>query len=477
MTQRATARAFVIWAMETCWLSATIALFWGMFGRVKDPPFFFGVLALFAAGYGTAWLLQHLDLGERTLQGTAIVLGFLAISVVATIELHGWAGLLASSLWLETIGRAFRWFDGLGKEAFAFAAGVAVWWRGSRWAQGPHITGFSYVLDSFRWGTVLVVLGVLAEGFLEWPARATLVAIPFFAFGLLALVITHLTEVYPRAVSDRRWQGMALGTVVLLIAIGLLLGQPGILRLDMLAPLAAALGFIAERILFVVLYPFGLLAHGIVAFLQSIFHIQDLPDIRLAPLLEESANRLPQEGGAAFPSWLAFALKTLIVALVIAGVSWVIARSFRWRRVRRDEEDQYREAVEAPTTLIGEMTGLLKRWLRGAQRARRETLAALPELLTGPEAVMLLYRNMCLFAASLGHPRLPAETPYEYRERLAKALPDEPVTEITEAFVGTRYGGQLPSRSWWERLRELWQVLVRAPQMAQTEGDARETKG
>src|SRR3972149_1667283 len=103
-----------------------------------------------------------------------------ATATMAVGELDG-PVLTEPALVLETIGRGVRWFEGLGREVFAFLAGIVIWLRGSRW--GQRRLRFSEVFASFRWGTVIVSLAALSEGLLDWPLRGTLVAIPFFVVG------------------------------------------------------------------------------------------------------------------------------------------------------------------------------------------------------------------------------------------------------------------------------------------------------
>ena len=76
------------------------------------------------------------------------------------------------------------------------------------------------------------------------------------------------------------------------------------------------------------------------------------------------------------------------------------------------------------------------------------------------------YGSMCALGRLSGSPIRPQDTPWEYRDRLSRALPDqtEPIADVTQKFVHHRYGGPsdaLIGQEMWS-LRASWRSLQRA---------------
>ena len=455
MNQRGRALALAVYLIECCWLYAAIAIAWGLFRRFQDPPFFLGTLALFAAGFGTTWLLAHLDYGERTLRTMAVILGFVAIVAVAVGELNG-PVLTEPALVLETIGRGVRWFEGLGREVFAFLAGIVIWLRGSRW--GQRRLRFSEVFASFRWGTVIVSLAALSEGLLDWPLRGTLVAIPFFVVGLWALVLAHLSEVYPKAADDRRWHTASMLTIGLIALMGFAFQRPNLLGFWNLSQIGGLLGMLADRLAVVLVYPFAWITQLLTELFRAILGGLIRRPMRFGNLNLIPEN-LPEQGtGLNIPPWFVFSVKALLVFAAVAVVAWLLFRSLRWLRRGQDDENVDRESVSPESTIGEDLAAWLRRWLGRLPRSSASLIAALPEALS-PAALRALYRNLMLLAASRGLPRPDWATPEEYRQRLRDRLPEREVADITAAFVASRYGEHLPSPEAWRALRQGWEHL------------------
>jgi hypothetical protein len=400
----------------------------------------------------------------------AVVLGFVAIATVTVIEANGGALLYEPERVLHTIGRGVRWFEGLGPEAFALLAGVGVWWRGSRWAQ--RRLRFSEVFASFRWGAIVVSLAALTEGLLSWPLRGTLVALPFFAVSLWALVLAHLSEVYPKAADDRRWHIASLGTVGLILLFGITFNRPNLLGFWNLTQIGGFIGGVADRVALILILPFAWITQFITAFFSWLLGGLVRTPMRFGRLdlipdnLPSPANAGPNVAG-----WVLTSVKALLVVGAILLVAWLLFRSFRWFRMRQQEEDVLRESVSADTTIAQDLNDWLKNLLRRLERAPGSLMASLPEGLSAA-ALRALYRNLMLLAASRGQPRPEWATPFEYRQRLRDKLPNEEVSEITAAFVASRYGEHLPSQDTWRRLRRQWDRLRGEARAA----EARETQ-
>lgn len=79
------------------------------------------------------------------------------------------------------------------------------------------------------------------------------------------------------------------------------------------------------------------------------------------------------------------------------------------------------------------------------------------------ELVIALYLSMVAEAARRGHARTAAQTPFQYRDRLAAAVPDGAgeVRELTDLFVRVRYGAAAVSVEQVGHARALWRALQR----------------
>ena len=88
-------------------------------------------------------------------------------------------------------------------------------------------------------------------------------------------------------------------------------------------------------------------------------------------------------------------------------------------------------------------------------RKRKKTERLLPEA----ELVRKMYRQLLAWAASRGHARNLAQTPYEYLQGLVTWLPESggDFTFITEEYVRTRYSLAAPAEREMEELRRRWE--------------------
>jgi hypothetical protein len=137
--------------------------------------------------------------------------------------------------------------------------------------------------------------------------------------------------------------------------------------------------------------------------------------------------------------------------LVVAGLVLLMLRT--WRRLvqeSREEEDEKRESVFS----WSELAGSARRWWRARGKAHpvSDPLAGDP---TPGAALRRLYRWALRQAAQRGHPRRPAETPWEFLPDLTKAFEaqKDAAQALTDYYVRLHYGGRAPTSEEVEKLR------------------------
>jgi len=343
----------------------------------------------------------------------------------------------------------------------------------------------------FAGGTLLLLMSGLARLDLQLalslrhPAVAGIVgnALLYFLLGFVLLAQGHYASLQARWQRQQVPVGKVLGRRWAVLGIVFALGVALLALLLPVRPSLALFGAAFRAIwgLFVVVGQAGLAAVAAVAYLLEML----LRLLRLFPATESAAPPppampAPQPVPQAPPTGWWEAIQGLVLWAVLAAV--VVYGATRFVRERRGLWGMLvaqggplawlaRLAAAAGRRLAGLRRAAAARWRGVAERARVPGHAAAlrPRLRwlrprTLREHVWLLYLQTLQETARAGHPRAPADTPYEYARRAAPQLPEasEELQRMTEAFVSARYGPHDPAPADLAPLRAAYRRLRRA---------------
>lgn len=249
----------------------------------------------------------------------------------------------------------------------------------------------------------------------------------------------------------------------------------GLGLLDTIRTVLGVVGYVFAMLGYVVIWLFGMLAL-IPAWLMSLFASNDTttpPPAAPPPFMPPEPPPAVHE-----PNLLATSIFWLCMLLLAAYALWIV--------VQRHPELFRALTLRGPLGWLLQHLGLIWRdtrsWAQQAATIVQERLRRVP---TGPrlprrwvslrrmpprELVRYFYRSTLRRAAESGLPRRSSQTPYEYRDLLARRLPDaEPDIEaLTEAFVEAEYSPRAidqehaqQARRPWERLRQRLRAMLR----------------
>ena len=185
------------------------------------------------------------------------------------------------------------------------------------------------------------------------------------------------------------------------------------------------------------------------------------------------------------PEWLrgtAEAATLLIWAVLLAVAVWrTVSQVAGWLR-RRAAEIERAEIERVRGAFRQDLLRLLRRlrtWAKALAewgRARLGLRAAADAESSEAAAVRRAYRRLLAWSAAAGCNRLPAQTPYEFLERLSLWRPwaGPPLARITECYVRVRYGGERPGAAALLEIEQAWREVKtgRASTPAPGEGPA-----
>lgn len=369
--------------------------------------------------------------------------------------------------------------------------GVYLLWRGM--SIGRETLTFDGLYPKFLVGLVaLVVLFVLWRGSpgVQESGSALgstgLYVVAYFSTGLLGLALLNLAAIRQEtlrhedasAPPSRLWLTLTLVVVLAILAVAI--GVVSIFSLDLMAVLLHPLSVLARWIvmaLFIgIVYLVGFPAAGLVyilRFLVSIFGRGPLPRPLDPPDPAEVKEKVEKEGAGIIPPEVIMVIEWTLVALVVAGVVYLLARTlFRYRRGRVDEGvEQISESLWSWREMTSDLLALLARllrWLVPLKGQRSKASAPPAAAMVDDEddgrifLVRELYQGLLWEGGRAGSPRQSAATPYEYQRTLERRLPPpaEELEAITQAYVAERYGPTqlepkqlVPLNRLWRRLR------------------------
>lgn len=482
----------VIWAYA--WFAWIGTL--GGIGWLTTPIGLGGALALAMTAETTTRLALSYD---WPLQWTRVaVLSAMVVFLLTLIRLQMGGGY---ALWDA------RWTQYAAENISPLAAGLVfgayLLWRSM--TIGRETLTFDDLYPKFLFGLVaLVVLFVLWRGSPGVQGSGTalgstgLYVIAYFSTGLVGLALLNLVAIRQAtlrhedasAPPSRLWLTMTIGVVLAILVVAL--GVVSIFSLDLLALLLHPLSVLAQwtimalfiGVVYLIGFPAALLVY-ILRFLVSIFGRGKLPQPPEPPDPSKVKEKVEKEGAGIIPPELITIIEWALVALVIALVVYLLARTlFRYRRGRVDEGvEQVSESLWSWKEITSDLLSLLTRLLHllMPQKSHRAKVSPPPAAAIVNDEddsrifpVRELYQGLLWEGGKAGIPRPSAATPYEYQRALERRLPPpaEELEAITRAYVAERYGPTrleaeqlVPLNRLWRRLRAMLRGEQRTGQL------------
>ena len=467
-------------------------------GRV---PFFAGdrpplslasVIVLLGASYAVTLYLLSRNWSEGWTRAGVVGFGLVLVYAAIRSEYHAGYGL-ADPQWFVYIGRAIlNLFSEANLLVVALPATVYLWWRGIDRGRRSLLVGDLY--RTFLIGVGSFVLLIIAwrvslgAGSLEDLAATVAPQIAaFFFFGLSALALTNLTSIRQRMAPEesmrsfnRRWIPTLFGVIAGIVLIGVAVA--GVFSPEFMAFLGRLVESafdVAREVFYYLLLPFGYIAAALVyvgMWLINLIRRGEPPEFQMPELFgEEEQNEIPK--GEPLPEIIGVVLKWVLFAVVAILVTYFLVRAvsrFRISRARSDVE----EVNESLWSWQGFKADLVlffnSLWQRLLRRRKRSAGPEAPPYWYGVEeqfgsgrlSIREIYCRLLWQGSRFGVPHRDWETPYEYDRRLGHVLTEGAgeLAELTDLYVGVRYGDTEPpewqvdhANSLWRGLRQLLQ--------------------
>ena len=421
------------------------------------------------------------------IQASIITCGLIVIFLVLRIEYS--AGFkLFSGQWFASYGQVL--LDSFSRQnpfMFALLAGFYLWWRGTSLSRSPLdsediYTPFLIELATLVFLIILWVYSFKNEAGQNLTTDIGIYIAGFFFFGLAALALSNLVVVQERMKIKgessknfgRRWLTIILSVIggIFLISIGFasifstqFLGAVGRFLNgvsnvygNFVYYLLLGIGFLVEWIYYAVEWLINLLIH------------RKPPKPPQSVDLGNPNNSQKATRGSISPQVILI-LKWTVLVLVLLVVIFLIIRAVRRRRriQTRDDLEEEHESLWSWGGFKSDIVLFFKMlFQRFKRKAKPVTAAALnwqpEEDIKHRLSIREIYQHLLWQGARLRIPREGYETPSEYARRLGHAVPDgrEPLNEITNLYIGVRYGEcQMEDKkiddanSLWERLLNL----------------------
>ena len=374
--------------------------------------------------------------------------------------------------------------------AGALAFGVYLLWRGI--SIGMETPSFEAIYRRFLFGLTALVLLLAFMAMIpgaDEPRRSLestgFYVIGFLSIGLLSMGLVNLKTIWDEMLRrdeassavSRRWFSMLLGVVFAVIAVSLVVAGAFSFNLAtaLLHPLRVLGDWLLTVFIYVVAFPLGVIASVLIyvfRFLASLLPRGEPPQPLSIQGPAEMQRVVEGQGTHSFPPEAALVLKWGLVALLVALVVFILARTLiRYSRGRRRDEE-IEEVSESLWSWDGFKTDLrsfLSRLLGRFKRKRPVVpAAASPPLSIARETdtgavftVRDIYRGLLWEARRSGVPRHQSETPSEYKGRLETSIEseDEAIQAITEAYIEERYGRMDASGERLSALNRSWRSL------------------
>ncbi|RME13652.1 MAG: DUF4129 domain-containing protein [Ardenticatenia bacterium] len=392
------------------------------------------------------------------LGGTAVGLALLLLQLTL-FPTYGWLGLHDM---YELLASPVALF--LGSVSPLTSGGIAfllVWFR------LIHNYEFQFTSYRFRLGVLFLFAALLVDT--SSPSVGWWVPVMYFVSGLVAIALARAEDVSEMTKGEAlpftpQWfLTLFVGVIVMFIAasfIAWLFSDNGIAWLRENVPLLFVVG---NKVVDLFLY----LAYYIAAFifwlLSPLLRIfQDaLSGARPLTLqLPPTPTPMAEETQPVFSENWAW-LKTVWNILRIIAPMAITALLFWLGFEMTQREEQTGADVYADFTTVAqkeqEEDSLLDKLMARGRRFFRWPRGAEYRI----ESIRDLYRNLLILGERVGHPRHPDQTPLEYWEQLRMIWPSlsEPILQLTQTYIETRYGHEPVDEDTLEELRRVWETI------------------
>ena len=388
------------------------------------------------------------------------------------LVLNAGAVTIALALWLtfgrrfpfQFLGRLLDWGHFIAPEFIQLIAALYLWLRGI--TIGRSRIPYDDLERAFYSGIVAlaVVLGFNRFTPLLAADETTTAILTFFTAGLGALALGSFERARRQQSEtglafNRHWLATVAGVIGAILGGGLLLAglaaPESLARLrrllspviDFLDPGMQVLLTAVALVLILVAVPLFALIEWIVRRLLETLQFPELPRPRPP---NEQIDQALQALQALFqsPAFQATSHGLVVVLVVLFFGLLFIAALRRFLRLSGQEIDETRESILSRELLLNQLKSLL---------ARPRPAPPAPPLppylaLSGPPddprlIVRRAYQVMLEWAASLGRPRAPGQTPQTYAATLSQAAPPgaEAIVTLTQVYDVARYAAESPS--------------------------------
>lgn len=449
-------RIALLAAMETCWVFAVVvflAEITGAMSPLTPLPFFLAYWLAMIVGRG----LPRSETGGAILQAVAFAIAVITLLAVARAELYpnlDWYDFA----WLPRfVVAALSLAHGIVVEHIVAAGALYVFIRGLGLAQRPLTLWF--VGFQFRVGIVVFFVLLLIAGFARAFSTtsiqqydASLWIFVYFFISLLAIALARIEEMTSDVRYTPRWALTLLGSVALVLFIGLGLLQ--VLTVDLVR--AALIIFLPLAWLFggliaLLSVPVGYLLEWLINLVKPAFASLEQLINAMQQFLNSNTPPQPTTPASGF-SLTALIQPTLILAIGLL-VFYFLGRALN-RRMRRIEEEPFiREAIGADDAFDSAQRDDSRK--KKPARPRAHNAAA--------ESIRKIYAALVALAADAGLPRRVAETPYEFEPRLEQhwLKNSGDIRAITEAYVAVHYAEQEAGAEQVKSVRDAWERVKR----------------
>ncbi|WP_052887380.1 DUF4129 domain-containing protein [Thermogemmatispora carboxidivorans] len=507
--------AYLCLALEVCalaaWLQALAELHFLM-----SPFPLLPLWALFPLAAAPLWLtrwselrlvrrtppLDEFDRPGEPLPGRGLIVGLLIASTLYFCWLDNYAAAfpLYHPAWLLALGNDLLALRPAAYRCVAILLCTALLvWRGAKRARQeaePALVRWAFIGSGLL--LLLAMLIHLGHGSDADQSLVSAGTVVFFLLIPLFIYCALLAQALAQGIAERRLHPFGLegsaqeqeqAILLLFLGLGLLIV---LLSLAVAALAGASLFEVLRRGLAFLSMPYDWLVRGLaqlivwlltpLVWLLQALHFQTSELVIHPPRGPGQPDVRPPGEDASLPVGLLLVsrlLVLLVLFLIVAGCVRLIGRTLRQRRVRLYERGELEERHESlwSTALfwhqIWELLQILPKKLRDALIHGQQSVEARWLLRRGTRhaatrslaSMRAIYRAFLEEAQQQGYPRLPSETPLEYRQRLEARTPlaDPRLGLLTGAYLASRYGGQEPGaarmaqlRACWEEVRNRW---------------------
>jgi hypothetical protein len=415
------------------------------------------------------WVIQYVIVG----------CGLVTILLVLRFEYGGGYAFLDGG-WFIYLGKMLgAMFTNPHTVVVALPVLLYLWWRGI--VLGRTTSYFKNIYRSFLLGMVMLIVLIILwqisslSGAFEGPVSSVgFHVMAFFFFGLTAIAIYHLYLMRRRMpredaalTSVWRWLPIMLGVIGGIVVVGI--GVASIFSPEFIASIEQGVkvvfGFLG-KILYYVLIPFNFIFEGIYYILQFL-----ISRLRNEQALQpgESGNRTIEGMGEVVPKEIppevTTVIKWIVVAIIVAAVIYFLARAVYRHRAKRAlaEIEEIHESLWSWSGFKDDFWLFLNML---GQRFKRKPKIASPrhyidEDILGRLNIREIYQRLLWEGARGGIARRRHETASEYSERLGQTVPDssEPLAQITDLYIGVRYGDISAQEEQTNHANSLWRFL------------------